>query len=160
MRIIKQSLFLLIVTFLISCSLNSEYLPEEFFGLQLTKKITGEEATKMVNKLHHEPVTEVENEIGHYSGDNKRALIYISHYQKPEDAKKYYDKMTKKISLGESPFTGSENIDISGKNIYRTFGMGQSHYIFTYNKELFWISVGTLYGKNFIEEYLSYLSNM
>jgi len=160
MRILTQSLFLLVVMFLTSCSTNSEYLPEEFFGMQLTKRITGEEATKMINKLHHEPVTEVENEIGHYSGDNGRALIYISHYQKPEDPKKYYDKMTEKISLGESPFTGSEIIDISGKKIYRTFGMGQSHYIFTYNNELFWVSVGTLYGKKFIEEYLSYLSNM
>ncbi len=160
MRILTQSLFLLVVIFFTSCSTNNEYLPEEFFGLPLTKKLTGEEAAKFVNKLHQKTVTETESEIGFYSGDNERALIYISHYQKPEDAKKYYDEMIEGISLGESPFTGSENIEINGKKVYRTFGMGQSHYIFTFNKELFWISVGTLYGKKFIEEYLSYLSDM
>jgi len=160
MRILTQSLFLLVVISLTSCSINNEYLPKEFFGMQLTKKLTGEEAAKFVNKLHQKTVTETENEIGFYDGDNKRALIYISHYQKPEEAKKYYDEMIEGISLGESPFTRSENIEINGKKVYRTYGMGQSHFIFTYNKELFWISVGTLYGKKFIEEYLSYLSNM
>ncbi|HED37991.1 MAG TPA: hypothetical protein ENI76_07085, partial [Ignavibacteria bacterium] len=51
MRILKQNLFLLIVIFLTSCSVSNEYLPEEFIGLRLTKKVTGKEARNFVNKL-------------------------------------------------------------------------------------------------------------
>ena len=160
MSILKRSPFLLMIIFLTSCSFNNEYLPEDLFGLRLTKKLTGEEAKSFVNKLHGKTVAETENEIGLYKGDAGKALIYIAHYKKPEDAKKYYDKMTKKISLGNSMFIGSEYVDIGGKKIYRAFGMGQSHYIFLHNKELFWISVDTLFGKKFVKEYLSYLNNM
>ena len=35
---IKQNRFLLVVIFIISCSLNNNYMPEDFFGLRLTKK--------------------------------------------------------------------------------------------------------------------------
>ncbi len=160
MNIFKQSFFLLTVLFLTSCSLNSEYLPEDIFGMRLTKKLTGEEAKKFVNKLHGKTVADTENEIGHYRGDRGKALIYVAHYQKPEDARRYYGEMTEKISLGKSVFISPEFIDIGGKKVYRTFGMGQSHYIFLYNKNLFWISVDTFIGKKFVEEYISYIKNM
>ncbi len=160
MRILKQNFFLLIAIFLTSCSISNEYLPEEFIGLRLTKKVTGKEARNFVNKLHGKTVTETENEIGYYSGNAGRALIYTSHYQKPESAEKYFGKMTKKISLGKSAFVSSEFIDVNGKKIFRTFGMGRSHYIFTYNKGLFWITVDTNLGIKFVREYLSYLKNI
>ena len=66
---LKQNFFLLIVVFFISCSLNSNYLPEDFFGLQLTKKLTGKEAKEFVNNLHFQSVADLENEIGFYDGE-------------------------------------------------------------------------------------------
>jgi hypothetical protein len=157
MNISKQILFLLITIFFISCTTRVEYLPKDFFGLRLTKKLTGKEANDFVNKLHLQQVTETENEIGFYEGDKGRALIYVTHYQNPEDTENDYNKMTEKISPRNSVFVGSEYIDINGKKIYRTFGMGQSHYVFYHNKELYWVSVDTHFGLKFVEEYINYI---
>ncbi len=160
MSILKQNLFLLIVIFLISCSLNNNYLPEDFFGLQLTKKLTGKNAKEFVNKLHFQNVADLENEIGFYEGKAGNAIIYITHYNTNETAKSDYEKMVKKISPENSVFIKPEYLKLGGMEIYRCFGMGQSHYVFPYNKELFWISVDTHFGKKFVGEYLSYLNCM
>ena len=157
MNLPKQILFLLITVFFISCSTGIEYLPEDFFGLHLTKKLTGEEAKDFVNKLHFQQVTETESEIGFYEGDEGRALIYITHYQNPEDAENDYNKMTEKISAGNTVFIGSEYVNIDSRKVYRTFGMGQSHYVFYLNNELYWVSVDTHFGMKLVEEYLNYV---
>jgi hypothetical protein len=153
----KQNHLLLIALLLISCSLNKNYLPEDFFGLHLTKKMTGKEAEEFVNNLHFQKVTELENEIGFYKGKAGRAIIYITHYNTLETTKSDYKKMVMKISTENSVFIKPEYIKLSGMEIYRCFGIGQSHYVFPYKKELFWISVDTHLGKKFVEKYLNYI---
>jgi len=148
------------VIFLFSCSLNSKYLPEDFFGLRLTKKLTGKEAKEFVNNLHFQNVTNLENEIGFYEGKAGNAIIYITHYNTKETTKINYKKMVKKISPENSVFVKPEYLKLGGIEIYRCFGIGQSHYVFPYNKELFWISVDTYFGKKFVKEYLSYLNGI
>ncbi len=160
MSILKQNRFLLVVIFLISCSLNSNFLPEDFFGLRLTKKLTGKDAKEFINNLHFQSVTDLENEIGFYDEKAGSAIIYITHYNTKEAAKSDYKKMVEKISPENSVFIKPEFLKLGGMEIYRCFGMGQSHYVFPYNKVLFWISVDTHFGKKFVEEYLSYLKNM
>ncbi|MGB5849218.1 MAG: hypothetical protein WBH40_12065 [Ignavibacteriaceae bacterium] len=156
----KQICFLLIVIFLISCSPNKNYLPEDFFGLQLTKKLTGKDAKEFVNNLHFQNVTDMENEIGFYGGEAGDAIIYITHYNNKETAKGNYKKMVMKISPENSIFVNPEYLKLGGMEIYYCFGMGQSHYVFPYNKELFWISVDTHLGKKFVEDYLPTLNGI
>jgi hypothetical protein len=157
MSMLKQNYFLLIVILLISCSLDTNYLPEDFFGLRLTKKLTGKDAKEFVNNLHFQSVTGLENEIGFYEGNAGSAIIYITHYNTKETTKSNYNKMVKKISPENSVFVKPEYLKLGGMEIYRCFGMGQSHYVFPYNKELFWISVDTHFGKKFVEEYLNHI---
>jgi hypothetical protein len=157
MSILKQNRFLLVILFLISCSINSKYLPEDFFGLRLTKKLIGTDAKEFVNNLHFQNVSELENEIGFYEGKAGSAIIYITHYNTIETTKDNYKKMVNKIGPENSVFFKPEYLKLGGMEIYRCFGMGQSHYVFPYNKELFWISVDTQFGKKFIEEYLNHI---
>lgn len=149
--------YILLGLLFFSCSAEVNFLPDEFYGLTLTKRFSGKEAKVFVNKLHFEPVTETENEIGFYDGEKGAALIYITHYNKKDAAEEDYKRMTEKISPENSVFIKPEYLQLNGMEIYRCFGMGQSHYVFPYNKELFWISVNTHFGKKFVEEYLSYI---
>ncbi len=141
-----------------SCSTEVNFLPDEFFDLTLTKKLTGEEAKEFVNKLHFESVTETENEIGFYEGEGGTALIYITHYNTEKIAEADYKLMTEKISPENSVFIGSEYLMLKEKKVFRCFGMGQSHYVFYLGKELFWISVDTHFGKKFVQWYIELLS--
>ncbi len=160
MKIVKQSLLLLTVILLTSCSLNTEFLPDEFQGLRLTKKLTGDAAKSFINKLHHKSVTDIGNEIGFYKGNITRAAIYVTRYEKLQDARRYFGEMTKKIIEEKTPFINPEFINFKGLKVFRTFGMGQTHYVFIYDKNLFWLSVDTYISKKFLEEYLKYLDDM
>lgn len=67
--------------------------------------------------------------------------------------------MTEKISPENSVFVGGQTIDIDGKQVYRCFGMGQTHFVFAHKKQLIWISVNTVVANEFLSEYLNYLNS-
>ena len=150
--------YILLGLLFFSCSAEVNFLPDEFFNLTLTKKLTGEEAKEFVNTLHFEPVTEAENEIGIYDGERGTASIYVTHYNKKEAAKADYKLMTEKISPENPVFTGSEYLILNEMEVYRCFGMGRSNYVFYLGKELFWISVDIHFGKEYVQRYIKYLS--
>lgn len=121
----------------------------------LTRKLSGDDAKSFVDKLHFQNVATTSNEIGFYEGRKGEAIIYISYYENEEAATKDEIRMTKKISPENSVFIMGRYIEINERKIYRTFGMGQTHFVFSQGNALFWISVETNWGKRFIKEYLS-----
>lgn len=141
-----------------SCSTEKDLLPEEFSGLKLKQKLTGDEARKFVDNLHFQEVAPDKNEIGFYDSQSGMVIIYITYYPDAGTSQSEYKKMITKISPENSVFINPEFVEVRGKEIYRCFGMGQSHYVFAKNKELYWISVDTRQGKKFIEEYLNYIN--
>jgi len=148
-----------IIIFLFTfCSNEVELFPKYFSDLNLTKKLTGTEAKNFVNRLHFNSVTNEKNEIGFYNGLKGNAIIYVTFYNNAEAAFTNYNKMTKKISPGNSVFTESEFINIAGKPIYKTFGMGQTHYVFTFSNKLFWISAEPQWAQDFLTRYLEILN--
>ena len=134
-------------------------LPAEIFGLKLEKKLTGQQAVDFINKLHMKTVAAEENEIGFYRGEKGEAVIYVTKYNNEADAEKYYRKMTKRISPERSPFMKGDYRNILEREVYTTFGMGQTHYVFADGAELFWISAGTMWAEDFLNAYLKYLGS-
>ncbi len=147
----------LIFILLTFCSKDQEIFPEYFFELNLTRKLTGSEAKNFVNRLHFNPVTIERNEIGFYGGVKGNAIIYVTFYDNESASNNNYKKMTEKISPENSVFTNGTYISVSGRNIYRTYGMGQTHYVFTSSNMLFWVSVETNWAQDFLTEYLKIL---
>lgn len=154
----NYSIFSVIVILLfISCSQEQELFPKYFFDLNLTKKLSGVEAKDLINRLHLNSVTNEKNEIGFYNGIKGNAVIYITYYNDVNTANYNYEKMVKKISPENSVFTESTFINISNRRIYRTFGMGQTHYVFTFTNKLFWISAESGWAQDFLSEYIKIL---
>ena len=136
------------------CSREVIYLPSDFMSCLLEKKLSGAEAREWVDKIHGKEVTPLESEIGFYQGEQGPITIYVSGYQTPELAEKEFLKMTEKISPQNSIFRGGGFIVQAGKKIYRCFGMGQTHFVFTHQKKLIWLSVNTIQGKEILRSYL------
>lgn len=154
----KNNILILISLFaFLSCSSEKDFLPDEFFGLKLKQKLTGTEAKKFVDNLHFQEVAPEKNEIGFYDSQAGKAVIYITYYSDELTSHSEFKKMVNKISPENSVFINPEFVDIGGKDIYRCFGIGQSHYVFANGKVLYWISVDTNIGRKFIEEYLRYI---
>jgi hypothetical protein len=125
----------------------------------LEKKLEGEAARLFVDKLHFQKVAPLKTEIGFYKSSGGPAAIYISFYANGEQAETALKKMTQKISTNNSVFIGGEFSKIKDKTVYRCFGMGQSHAIFSDRNFLFWISTNTVGGKKFLINYINYLEN-
>jgi len=144
----------------IGCSNNKDSLPESISGLKLSNIIIGDKAKESVNKLHFQPVTETENEIGFYKGEIGEAIIYVTHYQNAKDSQTDYAKMTKKISPENSVFFNPSFFKMNGKEVYQCFGMGMTHFVFYDDVDLFWISVDAHIAREFLKNYIEYISKL
>ena len=149
----KRLLVLIVIVFTV-CARQSDYIPQEIFGLTLSKKLTDIEAADFINRLHWQEVTDSRTEIGFYKGSSGEAVIYATYYLSAEEAAEFEKQMTGKISAENTPFIMGKYMDIEGKQIYRTFGMGQTHYVFSHNNVLIWVSAGTAWAEDFLKEYL------
>jgi len=150
------SLLLFLASIFVSCSAQPEYIPSSAGEFKLKQKVTGKEADKQLNKLHFNPiVTGKKNEIGYYEAAGKNAVVYITGYINETDAKTDFGKMTKKISPENSVFISPSFFNFMGYNIYRCFGMGQTHFVFVHENVLIWISVETIAGREFLKSYIN-----
>lgn len=161
---VRRLLFFILILFLflfqIGCSSKKDSLPEYISSLKLSRKMTGVAAKESINKLHFQPVTETENEIGFYKGEIGEAIIYVTHYQNAKDSQTDYAKMTKKISPENSVFFNPSFFKMNGKEIYQCFGMGMTHFVFYHDVDLFWISVDTHIAREFLKNYIEYISKL
>lgn len=149
---------LLFTLFLNSCSQEKNYLPGNIAGQTLKQKISGAEATEKVNKIHFNPVAgNKENEIGYFEKGENSSTIYLTYYKDEETAKSDFEKMTQKISPQNSVFISPGFFNFEGFNVYRCFGMGQTHFVFVHKNALIWISTGTISSKDFLKEYIKYI---
>lgn len=137
----------------VSCSEQKEILPDKVDELSLVKTLSGDIAKNYINKLHFQPVTENENLIGHYENLSGNAIVYVTIYKSDREAQNDFDKMTKKISPENSVFIYPEFFNYENNKIYKCFGMGMTHFVFSFNKKLYWISVDTHIAKTFFEKF-------
>jgi hypothetical protein len=149
--------FSLISILFASCSTNKDYLPEEFWGLKLNRKLTGNEAKDFVDRLHFQNVATEKNEIGFYTGAVGNAIIYLTYYSNEKTAEEDFRKMAEKISPENSVFVNGKFETVDGNQVYSCVGMGQVHYVFYHKNLLFWLSADPNFSRQFFEEYLSFV---
>lgn len=157
---IKIIIYILIIASLYSCSTSTKnFKPANIAGLELKKVISGEEAKEYVDKLHMKSVSPAKNEIAIYEDHRGNAKIYISYYDNRSDAEENERKMTEKISPENSVFLDGKYMDLGDRQVYRCFGMGQSHFVFSEGNTLIWISVESARGRQFVTDYLNLINS-
>jgi hypothetical protein len=124
----------------------------------LYQKLTGAQAKAQVNRLHQSEVTETNNEIGFYRAENDELTVYVTKYKNETLANTNFRKMTQKISPKNSVFIGGDFLKIREKEIFRCFGMGQTHFVFTHRTSLFWMSVNTISAERILGAYLDLIT--
>jgi len=133
---------------------DTRTFPKRMDDYQRTRIITGEEAGRIINRLHENPVAATRNEIGLYENDRGQAMIYVSYYKDADEAEQEWQRMIDKISIQNSVFIEG-TVFLSGQtSVYRCFGLGQTHYVFTEGDRLFWLSVETIGAARILSDYL------
>ena len=157
MRLINFAIFLSIMFLFPGCREKTVF-PEKITDNQLTRVLSGTEAKRIVDRIHLNNVATEDNSIGFYEGSSGQSIIYITVYNSQEMADTEWKRMADKISPENSVFVMGSVSDWDGKKVYRCFGMGQTHFVFTHNSMLIWVTTETTSAKSFLENYLNYLN--
>ncbi|MFH0990774.1 MAG: hypothetical protein V1799_12235 [bacterium] len=126
----------------LSCNpTTEEVLPKQLAGMRRVVSLSGENAQRFINRLHHKNVTPESSFIGEYTNAEGTAALYVSLYT---DAKLAYSegkRMSTLISEGKTPFGHLRQESIQGVTIWKCRGMGQLHFFFSYRDRLYWLGV-------------------
>lgn len=157
-RVYTISLILLATLILTGCSKQKDPLPKEILSLALDKKLVGKDARDFLSRMHSGDVSSDTNEIGFYSGAQGGATIYVSFFEDKKIAQAEEKRMTDKISRGNSAFTNGDVFYFDGLKIYKCFGYSQSHFIFSKEANLYWLTADSDIDRRFLSDYLDYLN--
>jgi hypothetical protein len=143
-----KSIGLLLIAFLVGCTNSSSQLPvpQKIGQNERTRTISGNQAAKIINKMHRQSVAADANAIVEY-GKEKKDTLYISYYEDQNQADKTFDLMIDKMaSAKQGPFFHLMPLPKYKNNAYFTLGMGASHYIFISGKFLLWLQTHQSFG--------------
>lgn len=135
--------FSLIFALLIGCSHNTQQglLPETIGQFELSATTKGEQAKQSVIALHRGAKIDLkEAEIGDYYAGNSQAKLWVGRTKNVAQAKILFNRMTKKISKGTSPFGIPKQKTLKGIKMMEMEAMGQKHYYYVSKDKVVWLS--------------------
>ena len=142
--LLKNSAFILFLSLLsvFGCVNGKDNnIPQELGGLELFKVVRGDEADDFVNKMHGKKLGVKKNLIAYYGSNNSRNILYISVYEKVEEAKADLQSMAIKMAQGTAVFTPLKFDKMEDGVRFRTEGMGLIHYFYRVDNILIWWQV-------------------
>ena len=125
---------------------RADILPQQLGAWRLSSSVTGETARLQVEQLHGKALGEgiTDAWVGQYGiegGGQPHAMVWISRSPGEEPARELLQRMTDRISEGNSPFTGLRPMAAQSVEGYALDGMGQTHYYFLVGTDLYWLAV-------------------
>ncbi|RZB30396.1 MAG: hypothetical protein SRB1_02676 [Desulfobacteraceae bacterium Eth-SRB1] len=141
---LKNSAFILFLSLLsvVGCVKGKDdNIPQKLGGLELLKVVRGDEADDFVNKMHGKKLGVKKNLIAYYGSKNSRNILYISVYEKAEEAKADLQSMAIKMAQGTAVFTPLKFDKMENGVRFRTEGMGLIHYFYRVDNILIWWQV-------------------
>lgn len=134
-------------------------LPKSILQLRLTEEIRGKQAQEIVDRMHNKSVTPDENVIGTYFSTDGGAKLYVSLYDSRTIAEEQFEKMIDLIRKGGGAFTHFRELHVQNEKVYLCLGLGQAHYFFLHQKELYWWAVDLQIAQASMQELIGIVKN-
>jgi hypothetical protein len=116
-------------------------MPMEIQGMTIQGTQTGEEAAKILEGLHRNPVPAQSNVVTTYGMAPRQATIYLSRFAGNQEAKDQVVAMVEGIESGSSGFTSHDTVQYGKTQAHTVTGHGQDHAFFSIKDQVIWISV-------------------
>ena len=130
--------------------------PEKIGEKERLGVISGEQAARVVNKMHGQSVATNANVIAEYGKGEKKDLLYISRYADQKTTQEAFDLMIEKMAAAKkSPFYHLMPIGKYKNKVYITLGMGGVHYIYSSGPFLLWLQTYQSFGTTLPQELLA-----
>jgi len=143
-----KSISLLMIALLVGCANSTPQLPapQKIGQNERSRTISGNQAARIINKMHGQSVAADANAIVEY-GREKKDILYISYYEDQNQAGKAFELMIDKMaSAKQGPFFHLMPLPRYRNKAYFTLGMGAGHYIFISGKFLLWLQTHQSFG--------------
>jgi hypothetical protein len=148
-----------VLLFLLIPHRRSLVLPQSILQLHLTEQIRGKQAQEIVDRMHNKSVTPDENVIGTYFSTDGSAKLYVSLYDSRIIAEGQFEKMSDLIHKGGGAFTHFKEIQVQRAKVYICFGLGQAHYFFLHEKDIYWLAVDLQIAQASMQELIGIVKN-
>ncbi len=112
-------------------------LPDSVAALPLSIALKGDEADRMIKRMHGKS-TGGRSSIGYYGMENRKNVLYLTAFENQEQAEQSLAKMISKMANTGFGFTPPTSDKIGNNMIYRSQGMGLSHFFFRRKNLVFW----------------------
>ena len=113
-------------------------LPPVLGELPLQDFSSGEEALAEINRLHGEELSIIDGYVGSYSDGARSVTLWIAGSDDPDGLLR---QMLGAIEGGDTPFSAPRKVEGLGREVYRSEGMGQAHYIWVEGDLLIWMAL-------------------
>lgn len=136
---LTRFVFMLLIV-LLGCSSSADIASPEGIGeKERVRVVDGNQAARIINRMHNQSVAADANMIAEY-GKEKKDLLYISYYADQKQAKKAFDLMIEKMADAKKrPVFHLMPLYTYTKPVYFTLGMGARHYIYQSGNYLLWL---------------------
>ncbi|UCD82455.1 MAG: hypothetical protein JSW26_13825 [Desulfobacterales bacterium] len=139
---------LVLMIFWLGCANSTTELPSpERIGQKArVNVISGNQAARVINKMHSQSVAAAANVIAEY-GPDKKDILYISFYKEEKAAGEAFHLMIEKIAAAKKgPFFHLMPLKIYRNKAYLALGMGAVHYIYLSGHYLLWLQTVQSFG--------------
>ncbi len=120
---------------------RSPEVPKELAGLPITRELQGEEAARLVTRMHGKAVVPKENIVAYYGRERIPNVVYLSRYPSEDGAKQALKRMAEKIGPGSYGFTHHGRFSVQSIPVHFVLGHGQIHFFFAKGKGLYWLAI-------------------
>ncbi len=139
---------LIFIIFLLGCVNSTTELPspERIGQKERIRVISGNQAARVINKMHIQSVAAAANVIAEY-GQEKTDILYISFYKEQKTAGQAFNLMIEKMAAAKKgPFFHLMPLNKYQKKAYLTLGMGAVHYIYLSGNYMLWLQTFQSFG--------------
>lgn len=157
----KKRLFLLFLIIAITTSACARKekmaLPERIAGIKLTEQVSGDEAIKVISKMHGKKIRIQNGHIAHYHAGPHMVMVYVSESYLDFLAGRLLKSMTANINKGNDTFKDLKELRINDIPVYSVTGQGQLHFYFKHGKKVFWLGADPTLARRAVEEIISFI---
>jgi hypothetical protein len=148
-----------VIVFIVLPNHQTIGLPKSILQLRLIEEIRGKQAQEIVDAMHNKSVTPDENVVGTYFSTDGSAKLYVSFYDSQTIAIEKFEMMIGLMRLEKDTFSHFQELQVQNEKVYFCLGLGQAHYFFLHEKELFWWAVDLQIAQSSMQELVRIVKN-
>lgn len=115
-------------------------LPVRLGSLLRVQVMEGEEALSALGELHRGTVGVTWAAMAHYEKGRAQAMVWVGGVETAQFAQELVARMTSGLQRGGTPFVGLRTLVLGGRTVFSVSGLGQTHYYFTSDRTVIWVS--------------------